>query len=111
METPTPRREIQRRLELHDKLLMIPGVAKVYYQPPENLKMVYPAIRYEKSGGIILQANDRNYIGRQRYQIFVIDADPDSCIASDILKAFSLCTLDRTYRADNLNHDVLTLYW
>ena len=37
------------RLELHRILNDIPGVRGVYYQPPESLKLKYPAIIYSRS--------------------------------------------------------------
>ena len=37
------------RLTLQTKLEDLLGSKHVYYQPPENLKMEYPAIRYSKS--------------------------------------------------------------
>ena len=36
------------RLELQSKLEELLGSRNVYYQPPESLKMKYPAIRYSK---------------------------------------------------------------
>ncbi len=44
------------------------------------------------------------------YQVIVIDKNPDS----DYVKKVSLlpmCSFDRHYVADNLNHDAFTLYF
>ena len=35
------------RLELHALLVELLGSTNVYYEPPETLKMSYPAIRYQ----------------------------------------------------------------
>ena len=37
------------RLDLQSKLEKLLGNKNVYYQPPESLKMEYPAIRYSRS--------------------------------------------------------------
>lgn len=105
-----------RRLDLHNKLIMILGSqneqeSRVYYQPPESVRMKYPAIVYKKDGGRIIHADNRSYFGKQRYQVTVIDADPDSEIALSILSTFRLARIVRNFTVDNLNHDVLELYY
>lgn len=98
------------RLELHSKLVELFGSKNVYYQPPESIKMEYPAIKYSK---IIVRnsyANNTPYIQSTGYQIIVIDSKPDNPVIKKLL-ALPMCSYDRNYRADNLNHDVLTLYY
>ena len=46
------------RLTLQIKLEDLLGSKHVYYQPPENLKMEYPAIRYSKSDEEDIYANN-----------------------------------------------------
>jgi len=46
----------------------------------------------------------------KRYQVTVIDADPDSIIPEKI-EALPMCTFDRQFTADNLYHDVFSLYF
>ena len=105
-----------RRLDLHNKFIEILGTqnereSRVYYQPPESVRMKYPAIAYKKDGGRIIHADNRSYLGKQRYLVTVIDANPDSEIASSILSAFRLVRIARNFTVDNLNHDVLELYY
>lgn len=107
---------LDRRLELHERLVEILGTSgqtetRVYFQPPATIRMKYPAIVYEKDGGWVLRADNKRYRGTQRYSVTVVDPDPDSEIAERILKAFSMCSYDRNFVSDNLNHDVLTLYF
>lgn len=106
----------ERRLELHNKLIEVLGTSgqnpsRVYFQPPESVKMAYPAICYNKDGIRTIRANDRFYYGKQRYTVTIIDADPDSELPVKILSEFKYCSLDRTFKSDNLNHTVLTLYY
>lgn len=102
---------MDRRLILQTRLEEIPRVKKVYYQPPANLKMVFPAIRYELDRYWTLNANDKTYRKTNRYNVIEIDRDPDSPIPDLIQKSFQLCTLDRVYIIDNLYHRSFTIYF
>lgn len=98
------------RLDLQALLEQILGSRNVYFQPPESLKMSYPAIRYVRKPIQNRFADDSVYKQLQQYEITVIDKNPDS----EIWKAISRlpkCRHDRHYQADNLNHDVFTLYY
>lgn len=97
------------RLELHEKLCEILGSRNVYFQPPESVKMRYPAIRYSRDDIDDIYADDLSYVQSPVYQIIVIDPNPDSEIPMKI-KQLPMCTYDRHYAADNLNHDVFTIY-
>lgn len=100
---------MRTRLELHEKLCEILGSRNVYFQPPESVKMSYPAIRYSRSDYVDIHADDQSYIQSPGYQIIVIDPNPDSDIISKV-KSLPRCIYDRHYAADNLNHDVFTIY-
>lgn len=98
------------RLELHTKLIQLLGNTNVYYQPPELTKMNYPAIRYSKARPLGRFADDKRYINSFRYEIIVIDRKPDNEVINKLLE-LPYCSWDRHYVSDNLNHDVLTLYY
>lgn len=98
------------RLSLHKKLLELLGNNNVYYNPPENIKMEYPAIRYSKKNIIKKFANDSKYSQKKSYEIIVIDKLPDNNVIEKILE-LPYSSFDRHYKFDNLNHDVLTIYW
>lgn len=101
---------METRLELHDILCGILGTSHVYFQPPESVKMQYPAIVYSRDDIENEHANNGVYIQSTAYQVIVIDRDPDS----DIVKKVSMlpkCSFDRHYNSDNLNHDVFTIYF
>lgn len=87
------------------------GSKYVYFNPPEAVKLQYPCIKYSIAGMDIKRANNSVYKNKTRYTIIVIDDDPDSEIYTEILTHFKMCSFDRTYPADNLNHFVLTLYY
>lgn len=99
-----------RRLILQTKLEELIGNKNVYYDPPENLKMRYPAIRYSKSKISTRHADDKIYNKMVRYELIVISSEPDSEVINKILE-FPYSSFDRHYISDNLHHDVLTLYY
>lgn len=96
--------------ELQSLLESLLGSRNVYYQPPENVKMNYPAIKYSKSKIESKYANNAKYSKNTRYEIIVIDRLPDNEVIDKLLD-LPYCSYDRPYKADNLNHDVLTLYY
>lgn len=98
------------RLELQNKLEELLGSRNVYYQPPESIVMEYPAIIYNKIKPDTKHANDKVYIKTNCYEIIVISRKPDNPVIS-MIENLPMCEWDRHYKADNLNHDVLTLYF
>ena len=97
------------RLELQAKLEEALGSKNVYYQPPESMKLSYPAIVYGLSGMSRKHADDKEDIRRLRYEITVIDKRPFNPAIDKILK-FPHSYYDRPYKADNLYHDTISLY-
>lgn len=98
------------RLNLQSKLEELLGSRNVYYQPPESLKMEYPCIRYSKSAISSKHADNVKYANHTLYEIIVIDRRPDNEVIEAIL-ALPLSSFDRHYTSDNLNHDVINLYY
>lgn len=98
------------RLELHEKLCELLGSRNVYYQSPETVKMSYPAIRYSKRKPDIKNADNMHYSKTNCYELIVIDRSPDNPVIDKLLE-LPYCSYDRWYASDNLNHDVLTIYY
>lgn len=98
------------RLELQSLLEDLLGSKNVYYQPPESTKMEYPAIWYSKKEIRSRFANDAVYSFLNLYEIIVIDKKPDNPVIKELLK-IPYCSFEQHYKADNLNHDVLSLYY
>jgi len=99
-----------RRLELHALLKSIMNGNKVYHQPPENTKMQYPCIVYERSGDRPIHADDIRYHDRTRYTVTLIDKKSVSDYLEPLLN-LPYCAYDRHFTSDDLNHDVFTLYF
>lgn len=98
------------RVDLQNVLEELLGSRNVYYQPPESLKMNYPAIIYARKTIDNSYANNSVYKQNYAYEITVIDKNPDSEIVNKVSK-LPTCRFDRHFKSDNLNHDVFTLYY
>jgi len=82
----------------------------VYFQPPADLQMVYPAIVYEMDRADTKFADDRPYSVTKQYSMQLISEDPDESIF-DALAALPMCVHERHFVADNLNHEVFNIFF
>ncbi len=101
---------MSRRLELQTILEKILGSENVYFQPPENFKMKYDCIRFSRSKIEPDFADNIPYQLHDCYKVIAIYKDPDSELPHR-LATLPMCSHDRYYTANNLNHDVFTLYY
>lgn len=101
----------ERRYELHSLLKTILGSDNVYYQPPENLKLKFPCIIYDLEGKDVKYADDYKYSSMRKYQLTVVDKNPDSEIPDSIEDALNFCRFDRRYIKDNIYHYAFSLYY
>lgn len=97
------------RLSLQAEFEDVLGSPNVYFQPPSSMN--YPCIKYSIGRINVTKADDRNYRNCTMYDVVVIDPDPDSEIPSKLLEHFPMCSFDRSYVANNLNHFALSLYY
>ena len=97
---------MKNRLDLHKIFQDILGSKNVYFQPPESIKMKYPAIRYSLDDIDKLSGDNIAYAKTNRYNVIVISDDPDYNIeiVHKILD-LPLSSYDRHYVSNNLNHD------
>ena len=98
------------RLDLQTLLAGLQSGVSVYFQPPPNVDMVYPAIVYNRNLQSVSFADNNPYHRRVRYQITVIDGDPDSLIPDKVAE-LPLATYVRHYTTENLNHDIYYIYF
>ena len=104
---------MDKRLEL-DALLRkvmkdVSWVENVYFQPPENLLLKYPAIVYSRSDIRNRPADDMVYSQFTFYDLTVIDKNPDSLLVYAVA-SLPRCKFGRHYKSDNLNHDTFTIF-
>lgn len=98
------------RLELQALFESILESPNAYFQPPESKKLEYDCIVYSISNRDARHANNNVYKQDIAYEVVVIYRNPDSELPGKIAK-LPLCDFSRHYTANNLNHDVFTLYW
>ena len=98
------------RLDLQAKLEELLDSKHVYFQPPENLKMEYPAIKYSLGKIDSIYANNAKYSKFNRYDVIVIDRKSDNKVIQKILD-LPYSSFDRSYKSDNLHHDSIILYF
>lgn len=101
---------MNNRLKLQSKLEDMLGSRNVYYQPPENVNMKYPAIVYNKTRMTKKSADNSGYSLFNQYLITVIDKKPDNNVIEKLLE-LPYCSFDRSYKSDGLYHDVLSIYF
>lgn len=82
----------------------------VYFQPPTNISIKYPAIVYSRQSIPKDKANNGVYRIKYSYTVTVIDRNPDSEIATQLLK-LKYCEFDRQFISDGLNHISFKLYY
>lgn len=97
-----PREQLQSRLEV-----IVPNV---YFQPPPSVQMQYPAIVYERARAYTEYADNEPCWVTKQYQLTLISQNPDET-SFDAIAALQMCTHERFYVADNLNHDVFNIYF
>lgn len=97
-----PRLQLQELLELLTE--------NVYFQPPTNFQLQYPCIIYERDDSEVSHADNGLYLHTKRYQVTVIDRNPDSELP-DRVEGMPLCRFDRFFTADSLNHHVFNLFF
>lgn len=99
------------RIDLHNILLEIMQGNKVYYQPPESLKMQYPAIVYFLDDIDTKNADNSHYNKTNKYKLILIDRNPDSEFIAPISE-LPFCKLATSpYQSDGLNHFVFSIYF
>ena len=98
------------RMELQRKLASIPEIQKVYFQPPEGLKLEYDCIVYKLNDIVPRNADNIPYSLNYQYTITLICRDPDN-EAKDILASWPKCRANGFFVSDNLYHYKYTLYF
>lgn len=97
-----------QRLDL--QIVLESLVPNVYFQPPSNLSMTYPCIVYKRDYSQTQYADNDPYSYDKRYQVTFISRDPDSPVPDQIAQ-LRTSNFERHFVADNLNHDVFTLFF
>ena len=93
-----------------NKLLQdILGLKNLYYQPPAELKMRYPCIRYESSNIDVMKADNHGYRVTRAYSVIYIAKKQDEDVITRLAR-LPMSRHDRSYKASGLYHEVFTIY-
>lgn len=101
---------LDRRLELDAILRKVLNNNNTYFEPPTSVIMCYPCIRYSRSYIDTVYADNNPYLRRKRYELILIYEDADDDLPDRLMDELTV-THDRHYVADNLHHDVFTMYF
>lgn len=82
----------------------------VYFQAPGAVKMRYPAVLYALDDIQNTHGDNSVYAQMKRYRLTVISHDPDEPLV-DQVSQLPTARFDRQYVADNLYHNVFTIYY
>lgn len=99
-----------KRIEFHHKLEEVLGSTNVYFQPPENLRMQFPAIVYSLSNIQNRFADNTVYQQNTAYNVIMINKNPDNDITY-VLSRFKYSSFNNRYVSDGLYHDSFTIYY
>lgn len=97
------------RKEFDAELREVLGL-KLYYTPPENIKMEVPCCIYTTEDIATSRADDSHYIRNIRYSLTIIHKDSKLDYGMKIMDAFPTSSFDRRFVSDGMYHDVFTIY-
>lgn len=100
----------EQRSSLQSLLEEILDSDHVYFQPPANVEINYPAIVFMRDNEKTEFADNLPYFSTKRYMVTVIDRKADSSIPNKV-SALPMCSFSRHFTADGLHHDVYNLYF
>ena len=98
--------------ELQAELQELMGAnVKVYFQPPENFKMSYPCVVFDRTNALMNYADNKPYQITKRYTVTLMSKTADNDEYLDKLLMFPMSTYDRQFINDNIVHDVFSIYY
>jgi hypothetical protein len=92
---------------LYDLMESCGETPRLYYQPNESFKMVYPCIVYHLRRMGKQNANNHAYIETIDFDVTYITRDTESKVPSS-LNAMPMMVFDRYYTSENLHHYAYT---
>lgn len=107
LEPPTP--VTTKREELNEILVGFLNSRNVYFQPDQNISMVYPAIVYEVDDQYAIFSNNSPYRRQDRYQLTLIDRNPDVPVRH-LIETLNVSFV-RSDVIDGLSHRIYYLYF
>ena len=98
------------RVTLGAYLREMTGIGHTYFNPDSTTRMSYPCIVYSRDDISPVYADNDVYGLNYRYQLILIDGDPDSPYVEK-LALLPTWRYVRHYISDNLSHDVFRIFY
>lgn len=113
-----------QRILFHETLTRNFGdLANIYYEPPANIQMKYPAIIYRLENYTSEKADNIKYLKHRSYTLILITCNPDDDLVDLIydmatnedqdsgLLSLTYIRLNRHYVTENLHHYVFEIHF
>ena len=100
-----------KRVDIQEKFKFLLGSNNVYYQPPANLKMKYPAIVYSLDGLDVKRFDNRRLINKNCFSVTHIYRNESENLVETMLKNFEYISFDNRSIVDGIYNDHYTIYW
>ncbi len=84
---------------------------RVYFQPPENLKLSYPCIVFHRNDALRRNADNIPYFKAKRYSVTLITKNADNDEYIDKLLDLPMCGFEREFTTDGLTHELFNIYF
>ena len=85
-------------------------VPHVYFTPPENTRLEYPACIVSREDYNIKRANNSSYISTMGYKLLFISSSSDEELFDKISKCFTYWDFRIEYKNSGLYHKVFIVY-
>lgn len=100
-----------KRVDIQEKFKFLLGSNNVYYQPPANLKMKYPAIVYSLDGLDVKHFDNTRLINKTCFSVTHIYRNENENLVETMLKNFEYISFDNRSIVDGIYNDHFTIYW
>lgn len=100
-----------KRVDIQEKFKFLLGSNNVYYQPPANLKMKYPAIVYSLDGLDVKRFDNIRLINKNCFSVTHIYRNESENLVEAMLKNFEYISFDNRSIVDGIYNDHYTIYW
>lgn len=83
----------------------------IYFSPPDGKELKYPCIIYSLDDDFTRNADNIGFVQYFRYTVTLISRKADNQKLVEQLLALPMCSLSRSYAANNVQHYVFDLYY
>ena len=84
---------------------------KVYFQPPENLKLSYPCIVFGRNDAYVHHADNNPYMMSKRYSVTLMTKSADNDVYLDKILELPMCSFEREFKSDGIVHELFNIYF